>query len=378
MEPYRKMPNPPGWLSTWMDFLAKSVVVGLAAAFVVVYFRPELLTQRQAVDSYAAAVERSTPSVVNVHTARRVEDSPSTMLSEPFWQRFFGDAPGLHRERIESSLGSGVIVSPEGHILTSNHVIEGADEIRVALHDGRVSSAEIVGTDPETDLALLKIDASNLPVIAFGRSERLRVGDVTLAIGNPVGLGQSVSQGIVSATGRSQLGITLFENFIQTDAAINIGNSGGALVDSRGRLIGINTAMLSGENGGGGIGFAIPVNLARGVMEQIIEHGRVIRGYLGIAPQTLSPELAESFGLEAPAGVVVTNVQRASPADQAGIRPGDIVTHINGRPILDDYDALNKVASLQPGELAEVRLIRDEQTLTVHALIAERGIPGRN
>ncbi len=372
------MPNPPHWLTAWVDFLAKSVVIGLAAAFVVVYFRPELLDQREAVESYARAVELSTPSVVNVHTARLVQDSPSVLLSEPFWQRFFGDSPGLHRERIESSLGSGVIVSADGHILTSNHVIEGADEIRVALYDGRVISADIVGIDPETDLALLRIAEQNLPVIRFGRSDRLKVGDVALAIGNPVGLGQSVSQGIVSATGRSQLGITIFENFIQTDAAINVGNSGGALVDTRGRLIGINTAMLSGENGGAGIGFAIPVNLARGVMEQIIEHGRVIRGYLGIAPQTLSPELAESFGLDGPAGVVVTNVQPGSPAAQVGIRPGDILTHINGRRVMDDHDLLNKVASLQPGEVAEIYLIRDDRTLTVEAMIAERGIPGRN
>ncbi|MCP1726086.1 serine protease DegS [Natronospira proteinivora] len=369
------MKKPSGPLVAWIDFLAKSVILGLAAAFVVVYFRPELLSERDSIESFAPAVERSAPSVVNVHTARRVpgETHPG-MMSEPFWRRFFDDSPGGHRDRIESSLGSGVIVSESGHILTSNHVIEGAEEIRVALHDGSIEAAEIVGTDPETDLALLQIPAQNLPVIQFGRSDRLQVGDVALAIGNPVGLGQAVSQGIVSATGRSQLGITTFENFIQTDAAINVGNSGGALVDTRGRLIGINTAMLSGENGGGsGIGFAVPVNLARGVMNQLIEHGRVIRGYLGVELQPLTPELAESFGLPPDEqGVVITNVQRGGPAARAGIGPGDVITRINGEPVSDYYDTLNKVAGLQPGEVATIRLIRDGEIMQVDAVIADR------
>jgi len=370
------MKQPSGALLAWVDFLAKSAVLGLAAAFVVVYFRPELLGERDGMDSFAPAVERSAPSVVNVHSARRIPGEPSPgMVPEPFWRQYFDDSPGEHRDRIESSLGSGVIVSEQGHILTSNHVIEEAEEIRVALHDGRIKAAEVVGTDPETDLALLQIPSENLPVIQFARPDQIRVGDIALAIGNPVGLGQAVSQGIVSATGRSQLGITTFENFIQTDAAINVGNSGGALVNARGRLIGINTAMLSGDNGGGGIGFAVPVNLARGVMNQLIEHGRVIRGYLGVGLQPLTPELAESFDLPRDQrGVLVTNVQSSGPADRAGIGPGDVITHINDQAISDSYEALNKVASIQPGELANVRLIRDGEVQRVDAVIADRQI----
>lgn len=364
-------------LSGILDFLAKSVVLGLAAAFIVVYFRPDLLDGRGGVESYADAVRQSAPSVVNVHTARRVDGPAQDMLSDPYWQQFFGDRPNGQRERIKGSLGSGVIVSADGHILTSNHVIEEAEEIRVTLHDGSIREAAIVGTDPESDLALLQIDGDNLPVIQFGRSDRLEVGDVTLAIGNPVGLGQAVSQGIVSATGRSQLGITTFENFIQTDAAINVGNSGGALVDTRGRLIGINTAMLSGSNGAAGIGFAIPVNLARGVMNQLIEHGRVIRGYLGVQLQSLSPELERSFSLDQTRGVQVRNVPPNTPADRGGIIPGDIITHLNGEPVTDYYEALNRVASLTPGTQATVTLIRSGERMQTTVTIGEREVPGR-
>jgi serine protease DegS len=307
-----------------------------------------------------------------------VEGPADEMLSDPFWRQFFSDRPNSHRERIEGSLGSGVIVSEEGHILTSNHVIENADQIRVALHNGAIHEATIVGTDPESDLALLQIDAQDLPVIRFGRSDRLEVGDVTLAIGNPVGLGQAVSQGIVSATGRSQLGITTFENFIQTDAAINVGNSGGALVDTRGRLVGINTAMLSDENGAAGIGFAIPVNLARGVMNQIIEHGRVIRGYLGIQPQSLTLELARSLGVDHTRGVAVTNVQPDTPADRGGIETWDVITHINGEAVTDSNEALNRVASLHPGTEAIVTIIRNGERLEKTVVIGERDVPDNN
>lgn len=361
-------------LSGIIDFLAKSVILGLAAAFLVVYFQPDLLNGREGVESYAEAVRQSAPSVVNVHTARRVEGPTDGMLADPFWRQFFSDRPGGHRDRIEGSLGSGVIVSDQGHILTSNHVIEDAEEIRVALHDGTIHEATIVGTDPESDLALLQVNAENLPVIRFGRSDRLEVGDVALAIGNPVGLGQAVSQGIVSATGRSQLGITTFENFIQTDAAINVGNSGGALVDTRGHLIGINTAMLSDENGAAGIGFAIPVNLARGVMNQIIEHGRVIRGYLGIEPQSLTPELARSLGLDHTRGVAVTNVQPGTPAERGGIETWDVITHINGEAVTGSYEALNLVASLEPGTEAAVTLIRDGERMETTVTISERDV----
>jgi serine protease DegS len=362
-------------LNRWFDSLARSIVLGLAVAFVVVWLRPDLLGDRDGPASYAAAVDRSAPSVVNIHTARRVTGVPPG-VPEALWERYFGDAPEARRDRLEGSLGSGVIVSDKGHILTSNHVIDGAEEIRVALPDNRVFNAEIVGADPETDLALLQIEAEALPVIAFGRSDRLRVGDVVLAIGNPVGLGQAVTQGIVSATGRSQLGITTFENFIQTDAAISLGNSGGALINTRGELVGINTAMLTDEDGTNGIGFAVPVNLARGVMNQLIEHGRVIRGWLGVALQTLTPELAESFGVPDARGVAVTEVISGGPADKAGIRPGDIITHINGRTVSSYSEALNTVAALRPGAVTEVSIIRDGESRRLEAEIGERGTGG--
>ena len=356
-----------------LDLLAKSAVVGLALAFVIVFFRPELL-DRSGGDDWADAAERASPSVVNIHTATRVDSPRAETPSDDLWYRYFSDVPGLDRELVESSLGSGVIVSQEGHILTSHHVIEEADEIRVALQDERILAAEIVGVDPDTDLALLQIDAEDLPVIDYGSSDRLRSGEVVLAIGNPIGLGQAVSQGIVSATGRSQLGITTFESFIQTDAAINFGNSGGALVDTRGRLVGINTAMLAGEQAGHGIGFAIPVNLARGVKNELIEHGRVIRGYLGIEPQNVTPELAESFGLDEPRGVLVVRVTEDSPAQEVDLEPGDVILRVNGEPVTDQYDLLNKIAGLTPGNRAELTLFRDGEEHRVSPVISQRPV----
>ena len=368
------MPNS-AWYRT-LDLLAKSAVVGLALAFVIVFFRPDLLSQRDGADSWAQAVDRSAPSVVNIHTATEVDTPRSDILPDELWQRFFADVPGLHQERIESSLGSGVIVSEEGHILTSHHVIADADEIRVALHDDQIAAADIVGVDPETDLALLRIEGENLPAIEFGSSDRIRVGDVVLAIGNPVGLGQAVTQGIVSATGRSQLGITTFENFIQTDAAINFGNSGGALVDTRGRLVGINTAMLAGENAGQGLGFAIPVNLARGVKAELIEHGRVIRGYLGVSPQNITRDLAESFGMDEARGVLVVQVQSGSPAEEAEMESGDVILEVDGNSVSDPYDLLNKIAALRPGDRAELTVWRNGETLSISVIIGERRVSG--
>lgn len=359
-------------------FLLQSAIVGLAAAFVAVYFKPDLLGSgappavAASPDSYAAAVARSAPAVVNVHTAKRVVSRAHPYFDDPLWQRLFGEqfAP---RERIDTTLGSGVIISARGYVLTNNHVIQGADTIQVALSDGRITQAKVVGIDSDTDLALLHIELENLPVIPMGTSNDLRVGDVVLAIGTPFGLGQTVTQGIVSATGRNQMDFAIFENFIQTDAAINMGNSGGALINTRGELVGINTALLSSNGESNGIGFAIPVNLARGVMEQIIEHGRVIRGWLGVTPQPLTPELAEAFGLDSTSGVLVRSVTDNSPAAKAGLQRGDTITHINNKPVTTIREALNRVASMKPGDKVELRGVRAGTPFTVTAVIGERG-----
>jgi len=275
---------------------------------------------------------------------------------------------------MESALGSGVIVDSAGHVITNNHVIENADTIMVYLADGRVSTATVVGRDPDTDLALLQIKLNNLPVMPFGRSDTLQVGDPVLAIGDPLGLGQTVTHGIVSATGRKSLGVATFENFIQTDAAINAGNSGGALIDASGELIGINTAVLNNTNGNmnvEGIGFAIPVNLVRGVMQEILAHGRVIRGWVGILPEDVDDEQAQQLGL-ARGGVVVANMYRRSPAVQAGLRIGDILTAIDGKPIENSQQALSDVASRAPGSQITVRLLRGRSDITATLHIVER------
>ncbi|MGH8378905.1 MAG: trypsin-like peptidase domain-containing protein, partial [Gammaproteobacteria bacterium] len=306
-------------LTRSLRLLLQAVVVGLAIAFVVVYFRPGLLTgsgrstAQHAVNSYADAVDISSPSVVNVHSARRAK-AAGPLMDDPFWRRYFGNQPpGLPRNRLETSLGSGVIVSADGYVLTNYHVISGADAIQVGLADGRSAAARVVGVDPDTDLALIKIGLSHLKPIELGRSDDLHVGDVVLAIGDPYGVGQTVTHGIVSALGRSQLGLSTFENFIQTDAAINPGNSGGALVNARGHLVGINTALFSPSGGSNGIGFAIPVNLARGVMQQLIAYGRVRRGYLGVEPQDITPQLAQAFQLKSIDGFIITSVAPNGP-----------------------------------------------------------------
>lgn len=342
-------------------FLLRSVTVGLALAFVVVWLRPEWFGR---VDgghsgSYAAAVAVAAPAVVNVHIARRVPIQ-SDLLDDPF---NLLPAP----DRLETSLGSGVVVDNRGYILTNHHVIAEAAGVQVTLADGRVAVAEVIGTDAETDLALLKVDVQPLPSIALARISELRVGDVVLAIGNPYGFGQTVTQGIVSGTGRNYLGLNTFENFVQTDAAINPGNSGGALVNTRGELVGINTAFYSGSQG---IGFAIPADLANGVMQHLLEHGRVLRGFLGVEPQDLNA--AERMGLPEGRGVLVAGVYRNSPAAAAGVRPGDVITHIDGDPVLDSRDALNRIASLRPGTGVELRVVRDGETLEFAATVGER------
>jgi len=355
-------------LSTALAFLLRSATVGLAAAFLVVYLFPELLpgSDRQPTSgpaSYASAVTSTAPAVVNLIGTRR--DAPAAG----------GQTAG--RAAGGESLGSGVILSPEGHIITNDHVIAGANAIDVVLNDGRVAPATRVGTDPDTDLALLKIELDDLPRIRLGRSDMLRVGDVVLAIGNPFSIGQTVTQGIVSGTRRGQLGLSPFENFIQTDAAINLGNSGGALVNADGELVGINTAFFSRRLDSEGIGFAIPVNLVRGVMADLIEHGRVIRGWLGVGTETLTAEQARSLGLDDPFGIILTSVQPGSPADLAGLRPADVITHINDQPVVVWQDALRQVARMAPGTRIVLSGSRLGRGFRVAAEVAERPSPGR-
>src|SRR5450631_1084029 len=324
-----------------------------------------------AAESYAAAVRRAAPAVVNISTARLVTEQigPSALA------QLFGDLRPLYRRRVERALGSGVIVDANGHIITNNHVIANADTIMVTLADGRVTRAIVVGRDPDTDLALLSIKLKQLPVMPFGRSDQLQVGDGVLAIGNPLGLSQTVTHGIVSATGRQQLGVATFENFIQTDAAINAGNSGGALINARGELVGINTAVLNKSNSGNlsveGIGFAIPVNLARGVMKDILDHGRVIRGWIGILPEEVDDEQAKQLGLPH-SGVVITNMYRTSPAVAAQLRIGDIVTAIDGKAVRSARDTLSQIAAKKPGVNITLHLLRGRSELDSKVNVTER------
>ncbi|HEY2682340.1 MAG TPA: trypsin-like peptidase domain-containing protein [Steroidobacteraceae bacterium] len=380
-----------------VSFLVRAVVVGLAVAFLVVWWKPALLgaptmsaqspqpapaaapaatpspepaapaaSDRPIVmQSFADSVARAAPAVVNIYTRRVVtERMQQTPLSQ-----LFGDYWPSYRQRIQRSLGSGVIVDAKGTIVTNVHVIAGADSIQISLADGRVADAAIVGQDPDTDIAILGLKLTKLPVMPLGRSDTLRVGDIVLAIGNPYGLSQTVTQGIVSATGRGQLGLATFENFIQTDAAINLGNSGGALIDARGDLVGINTAVLNRQYGGPeGIGFAIPVNLVRGVMQQILEHGHVIRGWLGFIPQDLTDDQATRVG----AAVVVANVLVGSPADDAGIRPNDLITRLNGVDVRSAQDLVSRLAALKPGVDVQLEGRRGQNQFKSKLKVVER------
>lgn len=321
--------------------------------------------------SYAEAVGLAAPAVANLYTTKVVSKSGHPLLDDPTFRRFFGDNLPKQR-RMESSLGSAVIMSPEGYLLTNNHVTAGADQIVVALKDGRETLARVIGSDPETDLAVLKIDLKDLPAITLGRSDQINIGDVTLAIGNPFGVGQTVTMGIISATGRNQLGLNTYEDFIQTDAAINPGNSGGALVDAHGNLIGINTAIFSKSGGSQGIGFAIPVKLATEVMKAIIEHGQVIRGWLGIEVQQLTPELAESFGLGNHSGILVAGIYRNGPAQNAGLQPGDLILTIDGQAAIDGRRSMNQVARVKPGDKIVIGVLRGGETLELTAEIGVR------
>ena len=378
----------------WLVF-AQSATATLAAVFVISLIKPDLLPLRNRVvaiteapaasnmtltrlvgspaigTGYSEAAKKAIPSVVNIFTSKEVRVPSHPVLNDPIFRRYFGDQldGGSQQQR---SLGSGVIVSQQGYILTNHHVVEDADEIQVALADGRTAKARIVGADPDTDLAVLKIDLHNLPAVTFGQSDQLRVGDVVLAIGDPFGVGQTVTMGIVSALGRSRLGINQFENFIQTDAAINPGNSGGALVDISGNLVGINSAIFSQTGGSQGIGFSIPVSLARNVMEQLIRSGAVTRGWIGVEVRDLTPELADSFRLEAKRGALIAGILRNSPADRAQVKPGDVLVGINGRPVSESVSMLNLIAELAPGREATLDVVRERQQLALKVTVGKR------
>ncbi|OUM03120.1 S1C family serine protease [Variovorax sp. JS1663] len=356
---------------TWLLF-AQAVTVMLAAYFVVATLKPEWIGRRAtslggvvsvieapaassgviAPGSLSAAAKKASPAVVSINTSKAARRSPRS--EDPWFRFFFGD----QGDQPQIGLGSGVIVSADGYILTNNHVVEGADEIDVTLNDSRHARGKVIGTDPDTDLAVLKIELDKLPVVVLGNSDNLQVGDQVLAIGNPFGVGQTVTSGIVSALGRNQLGINTFENFIQTDAAINPGNSGGALVDVNGNLEGINTAIYSRSGGSLGIGFAIPVSTAKQVLEDIVKEGKVTRGWIGVEPNDLSPELAETFGVKASKGVIITGVLQNGPAARAGVRPGDVITGVGEKQIGNVQELLTAVAGLKPGSSARFALQR--------------------
>jgi len=383
----------------WL-FFAQAVTVLLALMFIVVTLKPQWL-QRQgqlgkqlatpivalrevapgiggapATTSYAEAAQKAMPAVVNVFSSKDGSLPPDPRAKDPLFRYFFGDRNARkQQDEPAANLGSGVIVSSEGYILTNQHVVDGADQIEVALADGRTATAKVIGSDPETDLAVLKINMTNLPTITLGRSDQSRVGDVVLAIGNPFGVGQTVTMGIISALGRNHLGINTFENFIQTDAPINPGNSGGALVDVNGNLLGINTAIYSRSGGSLGIGFAIPVSTARTVLESIITTGSVTRGWIGVEPQDVTPEIAESFGLQQKSGAIVAGVLQGGPADKAGIKPGDILVSVNSEEITDTTKLLNVVAQIKPGTPTKVHVVRKGKQFDVNVVIGKRPPP---
>jgi serine protease DegQ len=355
----------PDWLAWPRRPLAPATLAGPGP-------RPPVPDATPAAGSYREAAGRAMPAVVNILTSKeRAREHP--LLKDPFLRRFFGDR--LPPAEQQASLGSGVIVSPDGYILTNNHVIEGADQIQVVLADGRKAPARLVGKDPETDLAVIRIDVPRLPAIVLGSDEAVRVGDVVLAIGNPFGVGQTVTLGIVSALGRNNLHINQFENFIQTDAAINFGNSGGALVDTRGKLLGINSAIYSQSGGSVGIGFAIPVGTAKAVLDAIVRDGAVVRGWIGIETQDITPELADSFGLERSSGTIIAGVVRNGPADRAGLRPGDIVLAVDGKDAGSTSDTLKLIAQLAPGGKATMTVMRKNRPATVDLTVGKRPRP---
>ena len=377
----------------WLLF-AQATTIGLAALFIIQTLRPSLLpnaarngvvtlyenpgdnTSQVPSVGFSGAAQKAMPAVVNIFTSNEVKAQAQPFINDPRFRFFFGDQFEDDTPQQNSSLGSGVIVSHDGYILTNHHVIDGADQIEVALSDGRKAKGHIVGSDPETDLAVIKIDlGNNLPAITFGHAEQSRVGDIVLAIGNPFGVGQTVTMGIISALKRNHLGLNTFENFIQTDAAINPGNSGGALVDSNGNLIGINSAIYSPNGGSLGIGFAIPVSTAKKIMEQIILSGSVVRGWIGVAVQDLTPELLESFKLGETQGVLIAEVVRGSPADKAGIRAGDILLSIADTKLTNSNIMLETISALPPNKVTSLKLLRNQSEITVQVTVGKRPKP---
>ena len=375
----------------WLLF-SQTVTVLVAALFVVATLKPQWIERRSfsnvgglvsvieapssaprgtgPAGSFSSAAKIASAAVVSINTSKAATKNPHA--GDPWFKFFYGDQG---RDEPQGGLGSGVIISASGYILTNNHVIEGADEIEVILADARKGKAKVIGTDPETDLAILKIELDKLPVIVLGNSDALLVGDPVLAIGNPFGVGQTVTGGIVSALGRSKLGINTFENFIQTDAAINPGNSGGALVDTTGALMGINTAIYSRSGGSMGIGFAIPVSTAKQVLESIVKDGQVTRGWIGVEPQELNAELMETFNVKTKEGVIITGVLQNGPAGQAGIRPGDVITAVNGKAVGNVTELLGAVAALKPGEAAPLTVQRSGKTSDISVTPAKRQRP---
>jgi serine protease DegS len=370
-----------------LRFLRWPVVCGLLIAIIILDHGPKWLNPPTALPqsqnvtpptmssgpySYAEAVKQAAPAVVNIYTSKTVKQKLPSRLNESFFRYFLGRNNIQQKERVERSLGSGVIISPKGYLLTNNHVIRGADEILVLLQDGREALAQVIGTDPESDLAALKIDLQDLDTIPIGDPSQAMVGDVVLAIGNPYGFGQTVTQGIISATGRYGLKLSTYENFIQTDAAINPGNSGGALVDAQGKLLGINTAIYSKTGGSQGIGLATPSDLALRIMSDLIQYGKVIRGWLGIEVQAIPHSLAEENDVGINNGVIVTATYKGGPADQSGLIGGDIITYINGQPVGDGHAGMNFIAATRPGETVSIDVLREGQAINIDAVVGSR------
>ena len=368
------------------SYLAWPVTAGLLFGLILVLATPSLRyalgqqlhhllpSQNQQPISYADAVSRAAPAVVNIFSRKRINSPRNPLFDDPLFRHFFNSADIPQQQRMSAALGSGVIINKEGYLLTNNHVIADSEEIIVSLYDGREVKAEIIGSDPETDLAVLKIPPKNIQSIVLGEPQKTRIGDVVLAIGNPFSVGQTVTQGIISATGRHGLGINVYENFLQTDAAINPGNSGGALIDAHGKLLGINTAILNNKSSGSGvgIGFAIPADIAVNVMSDIITSGQAIRGWLGIEARTLDDNIIRTYNLQNSSGVMITSIYPNGPADKAGIKVDDIITHINQQPIVNGREGMNLIANVRPNDDVQITISRNNETQKLKATVGIR------